>query len=164
MYSRRKSRCIPRRFKPSFSRNNILTILLSRPDHRTYHCPASFPSTDDGSGQRRNDMAKTSKKKATKTAVTRSKKQTAEQKMVLGFKEGSVGARILGVLLDGSDHSFAEILRGAKPKSEKQTRGYTMNWLARHGQKTGLYQLAIEGERPHEKYRLTVPASTKNVA
>jgi hypothetical protein len=111
-------------------------------------------------------MAKTSKKKTmkTKTTAARTKKHTAERKTVLGFKEGSVGARILGVLLDGKPHTFAEIVRGAKPQSEKQTRNNSMRYLARHGQKTGLYQLAIEGERPHEKYRLTVPASTKNVA
>jgi hypothetical protein len=108
-------------------------------------------------------MAKTAKKKTTKTA-TAHKQQTDETKTVLGFKETSVAARILGVLLDGKPHTFTEIVRGAKPQSEKQTRNNSMRYLARHGQKTGLYQLAIEGERPHEKYRLTVPASTKNVA
>jgi hypothetical protein len=98
-----------------------------------------------------------------KTATAR-KQQAAEKKTVLSFTAGSVAARILGVLLDGRDHTFKEILKQAKPRSEKQTRDNSMPYLARHGQKTGLYELAIEGERPNEKYRLTVPASTKNVA
>jgi hypothetical protein len=106
-------------------------------------------------------MAKTSKKKTMKTATAR-RQQAAEKKTVLSFTAGSVAARILGVLLDGRDHTFKEILRGAKPKSEKQIRNNSMPYLARHGKKTGLYELTLEDD----KYRLTVPASStaKNVA
>jgi hypothetical protein len=96
---------------------------------------------------------KTAKKKTTKpkTAAGDNKKQTAEKKLIAGaFAEHSVCGRILTALHDGEPHTFAEILKAAKPKSEKQTREFTMGFLARHGEKSGLYQLTIEGDRPND--------------